>query len=60
MSVKGSESCQTKAEKRPWGEKDPCLETDFFRDQGLGDQTDERVFRHDIVLVGKSVMKAER
>lgn len=60
MSVKGSESCQTKAEKCPWSEKDPCLERDFCRNQGLGDQTGESVFRDDTVSVGKSVMKAER
>ena len=36
------------------------MEPDFFRDQGLGNLPDESVFRHDIVSVGKSVMKAER
>lgn len=39
VSVKGSESCQTKAEKCPWGQKDPCMEPDFCGDEGLRDQT---------------------
>lgn len=50
VPTKGSDSCQTKGEKCPWGQKDPCMEPYFWRlcarhrDQGLGDQTVGCVF----------------